>query len=136
MGDQEKKGQLEPSYEALMTKASQCGNLRIEWTKKGDILSAVTVNHRYAFVVLDPERRWVRMTSDHPEFPGPNDGYLHGSLLAPLGSSILMGRIAIGLSLLFSTPDWASRFLPPEIRTTPVREVHVNGQRVLPAHEA
>jgi hypothetical protein len=131
MRDKSDKGLFGPAYEALIARAAKNEYLQVEELRFGEVLSAVTAYHRYDFVILDSAHRRVSMTSDHPRWRGPHEGFIQGSLLSSWTSSVLVGRVAIGLSLVFSSPDFVTRDALPEIRTTPLRVVLLNGRHVL-----
>jgi hypothetical protein len=108
-------------------------HLRIQDLKAGDVLTIVTHNHRYQFAVTDPARNRATVTSDHPEFPGPYDGYLQGSVIHPESSTMMVGRVMVGFHIIWSTPDLLQKLSPPIFMLTSTQEVLVNGFRVLPA---
>lgn len=127
-------GFLGPSYEALIERTAKNQHLRVSDLRNGDVLTVVTENHRYDFTVLNAEKGRVRMVSNHPKYAGPYDGGIIGSLLAPGGSSVYAGRVAIGLCLVFASPALRTpEVLLPELNLSPTREVIVNGFKVLPA---
>lgn len=124
---------LVPNWQAMIDAAAARQYLLVAELRKDDELVLVTERHRYAFRVLDPERRRVEMTSDDPGFPGPIEGCLQGSKISPWGSSIFLGRVAIGLVAVFSSPSFLPRLVPPEIDLPPARQIVLNGFAVLPA---
>ncbi len=124
---------LDASYEALIERTAKNEHLRVDDLRNGDVLTVVTQNHRYDFAVLDRAEGRVRLTSDNPQYAGPYEGHIIGSLLASGGSSIYAGRVVIGLCLAFASPALRTPdVLLPELYLTATREILVNGFRVLP----
>jgi hypothetical protein len=121
-----------PDWQAMIDRAAEQQCVFVSDFDAGDVIIVDTLHHRYLFKVLEPERRRVEMTSNHPDWPGPIVGCLQGSLISPIGMSLMGNRIAVGLCACFTcmSPDGIR---PMEIRTTAVRAVFYKGARLLPS---
>lgn len=125
--------QAVPNWHALIDRAASQQHVRIEDFSAGDVLGIAAAGRQYSLRIIDPERRRVELTSDDPRCPGPVDGCLQGSKISPWGSSIFMGRIAIGLCAVFSSALFLPALVPPEIDLPPADRISVGGIVILPA---
>ena|SRR5688572_5032941 len=121
-----------PDWQALIDRAATNQHVRIEELAAGDVLDILGGGRRYSLRVIDPARRRVELTSDDPRCPGPVEGCLQGSKVSPWGSSIFMGRIAIGLCPVFSSPAFLPDLMPPEIDLSFVERIMLGGVVILP----
>lgn len=122
-----------PNWQAIIDRAGAKQHLRFEDLSAGDVIGLAAAGRRYSLRVIDPARRRVELTSDDERCLGPVEGCLQGSKISPWGSSIFMGRIAIGLCPVFSSPAFLPGLMPPEIDLPPVDRVTLGGVVVLPA---
>jgi hypothetical protein len=121
-----------PDWHAMIELAAKNEYVLVSRLGKDDVLVLETERHRYSFLILDPEKRRVRMTSDDPSHPGPIEGCLQGSKVSPWGSSIFSDRVALGLVPVFSSAAFLPRLIPPEIDLPPAKAVFLNGFPLLP----
>jgi hypothetical protein len=124
--DDDWRKNFHPRLAAALEKCDDMPSLRVADLEPGDVLEIETKNHRYAMLVLDPDARKVRVSSDGPHVPAPTEMVVSGSLLVPHGSMIMTGRVALGHCVEF-TPAVGGRLV-----VTPVRSIAVNGVRVFP----
>lgn len=124
-----------PNWQALIERAAAHRHLRIEELAADDVLGIAAAGRQYSLRIIDPARRRVALTSDDARCPGPIEGCLQGSKISQWGSSIFMGRIAIGLCPVFSSPAFLPDLFPPEIDLPPVDRIMVGGVVILSADE-
>ena len=125
--------QAVPNWQALIDRAAAQQHLRVDELDVGDVLGIVAAGRQYSLRVIDPARRRVELTSDDPRCIGPVEGCLQGSKISPWGSSIFMGRVAIGLCAVFSSPAFLPELVPPEIDLPPADRITLGGIVILPA---
>lgn len=131
--DGKKTGVQAPNWQAHIERAAALEHLRIDELAAGDVLGIVAAGRQYALRIIDPARRHVELTSDDPRCIGPIEGCLQGSKISPWGSSIFMGRVAIGLCPVFSSPAFLPELMPPEIDLPPADRITLGGVVILPA---
>lgn len=113
-----------------ITEQEEAGKILLKDLSLGDKVTVVTKKSSY---LLEIEKDNLKITTTNPKYPDTYTGELIGTTVVVGSSTISMGSLALGGSLEVFIDEIDNK--PSILRTSEVREVHVNGIKVLPKSE-
>ena len=109
---------IDPRLLAIIDEAERKTGIFVSSFKNGDVVEITTKNHVYRFEMKDSEGRAL-MTSNNPDYLGPEEAVIVGSSLTGTGTMVKMGLIA---------PDY--RLWIGNILLSRTQSVKVNGRTI------
>lgn len=125
----EKKSFFSDEWENAVKRSEDAVSIEVDRLVRNSVITVVTAEVTYRFVVIDPERLKVRVRSGDKTVTEGMIGYIQGSALVPNGA-MRRAWVAVGYRIVFGSESLSC--LPPYTELPKTLDLRVNGANLVP----